>query len=269
MDRLKLLLVMPYSGPVMMRVAKVFWASPCNCADVVRVANPCTLLARNFNMLWATALNLYEKGEVTHFAMMHDDVEPPMEWLDVMFDEMQRVGADVISAVVPIKDDRGLTSTAIDDPLTNWEPAKRLTATEIMQLPETFSAADTEFPERALLVNSGCWLADMRCPAFHETKIGSDGLEESVAHFAICDRVVRREGMWAADAESEDWLFSKILFNLGVKVFATRKILVLHHGEISWRNDVAWGALKEDDRGSIAKLRRMAETYEKANAGGE
>ncbi len=50
---------------------------------------------------------------------------------------MDRVGADVIATVVPIKDNRGLTSTGLQDPDTLQ--IRRLTMTEVFRLPVTFS----------------------------------------------------------------------------------------------------------------------------------
>ena len=75
-------------------------------------------------------------------------------------------GADVVSTVLPIKDRRGVTSTAIDDPEDEWTPLRRLTMREVHRLPETFSAqADCGYPNNALLVNTGCFVLDLRKPS--------------------------------------------------------------------------------------------------------
>src|SRR5271169_2349317 len=75
--------------------------------------NCASLLAHNFNRLWCAALNQREKLGLTHFAMHHADVAAPSGWLDTLVDEMHRVGADVLSCVIALKDARGLTSTAL------------------------------------------------------------------------------------------------------------------------------------------------------------
>ena len=75
-----------------------------------------SLLANSINRLWVQALNERTDHGWTHFAMHHADVQAPAGWVDTLADEMARVGADVISAVVPIKDYRGLTSTGWRDP---------------------------------------------------------------------------------------------------------------------------------------------------------
>ena len=248
---------MPYSGPVDMRVSKAFWTTTCKYAVVEAVANSCTLLARNFNILYASALSMYDAGVITHMAMLHDDILPCEGWLDILWEEMYNTGATMISSVVAIKDDRGLTSTAIDDPVYTWEAGERLTSSKIMKLPETFVAKDTEFPDRALLVNSGCWLLDLSDNRLRTL----DDKNELVAFFTVNDRIVKRGGLWASDCESEDWFFSKRLFDLGIKVAATRKVKTVHLGDVGWTNDIKWGTLSEDDRGGIAKLRQLAAAY--------
>src|SRR5689334_16752230 len=77
-----------------------------------------SLLALMFNLLWCRALNQRAGRGWTHFAMHHSDIEAPAGWADTLVDEMERVGADVLSCVVPIKDNRGLTSTGWQDPHT-------------------------------------------------------------------------------------------------------------------------------------------------------
>jgi len=254
----RIFLGMPYSGPVDMRVAQAFWGANCKYAEVVHFANPCTALCRNFNIILATALSMCERGEITHLAMLHDDNLPAQGFLNVLWEEMVRTEADLISAVVAIKDDRGLTSTGIDDPMNTWEAGKRFTSKEIMELPETFSKEDTGFPDRTLLVNTGCWLADIRKPFFRST----NNVNELVAYFTMKDRVVNHNGTYKVEFESEDWFYSRRLDELGAKVVATRKPLITHLGDIGWPNDRVWGKWSEDQCGNIIKLRRMAEAYD-------
>ncbi len=79
-------------------------------------ASSASLLTLNCNSLWVTALNGREKRGVEWFAMLHSDVEPEPAWLDTLIAEADRVGADLLSAVIPLKDASGVTSTAIAHP---------------------------------------------------------------------------------------------------------------------------------------------------------
>ena len=73
----------------------------------------CSVLTRAFNLLYAHALNERRNG-TSHFCLLHDDIVPEPFWLDEMLRLMERHDADVLSVVVPIKNEKGLTSTALD-----------------------------------------------------------------------------------------------------------------------------------------------------------
>jgi precorrin-6B methylase 2 len=81
----------------------------------------------------------------------------------------------VLGVVAPIKDQRGVTSTALaHDDGDTWRVHCRLTMQEVYRLPETFTSEDVGRP---LLVNTGC---------------GSAGSTEAWArkvHFTINDRI--------------------------------------------------------------------------------
>ena len=181
-------------------------------------------LVHCFTSLWCGALNL----GCEYFAMLHGDVEPQPGWLDVLLGEMDRHTADCISAVAPLKDDRGCTSTAIDDPDNPWLPLRRLTMTDVFDLPETFSAADCGHPDNALLVNTGCFLVRM------------DALP---ADFVFEQRVrkVCSGGQWSSQLQPEDWIMSRTLHRLGRRVLATRKVALTHRGDFGYPNDRVWG----------------------------
>ncbi len=215
-----------------------------------------SLLGRSFNDLWASALQGAQNGVITHFAMIHHDIGPEpaapdgrrIWWLDEMLDEMERVRADVLSVVSPIKDHRGLTSTAIDDPQDPYEPERRLTMHEILQLPETFTAEDCFKmginPHRhILLVNTGLLLVDIRKPW-----VLGDWAANRPVMFTINDRIRRNpDGQWTVDVESEDWYFSREAARWGAQVYCTRKIAIKHFGEVAWTNHEDWGTWKVDE----------------------
>ncbi len=224
-----------------------------------------SLLANTFNKAVCQALNDQRAGhDITHFAMLHDDVVPEDGWLNTLLEDMATSGADLVSAVVPIKNEFGLTSTAIDDPKDGYLVERRLTMKEVGNLPDIFTAADCGYPDRALLVNTGCWVCDFTKPWRFFTK------------FEIRDRVVWvtqgkrylptevmnedgtfKEGFddptghWSADVDPEDWNFSRQLFRMGAKVVATKRVRLAHAGNLHYANYASsdgsmWGEWDHD-----------------------
>lgn len=181
-------------------------------------------LTGGFNNLWAAVRNEWEAGNLDGFAMIHSDVAPAAGWLDVLYAEMVKAGADLISAVAPIKDDRGLCSTAIDDSGDPWR-VRRLTMAQIHDLPVTFADEDAGGP---LLLNTGLWLC----------KLGPWCLE---AHFRWQDTIRREEGRWVARQQPEDYDWSRQLRALGLKLCATRAAPVIHWGDKGWSSEEVWG----------------------------
>ena len=197
--------------------------------------NGASLLAHNFNCLWCAALNQREQNGLTHFAMHHADIAAEPGWIDTLLDEMERARADVISAVVPIKDQRGLTSTGLQDP--NTLQIRRLTLAEVLELPRTFSAANRfAVPGDYLMVNTGLWLCDFTKPWVEEV------------YFEIRDGIVRNPdtGRFQANVLPEDWNFSGWCARRGLKVVATQAVAVAHHGQATYRNDHRWGDWDRD-----------------------
>jgi hypothetical protein len=196
--------------------------------------NSVSLLAFNFNSLWCQALNDRRKNQTTHFAMHHSDIGAPPGWVDTLLEEMDRVGADVLSAIVPMKDGKGLTSTAWYNPQAS--SVRRITLKEAHRLPVTFdAAANPEYGE--LLINTGLWICQ-----FKEQWV------ERVC-FTIADRIVQADdGTFQPRVFSEDWHFSHWCNLEGLRVFATRILPVAHYGAASFRNDSPWGDW-DTDRG--------------------
>lgn len=196
-----------------------------------------------FNGPWIDVLNQSKQGDGTHFAMLHSDISPDPGWLDVLMSEMEQLEADLISVIVPLKDDRGICSCGIGNPHNSWAPLKRLTMTEVMALPETINAYDLGYPGYALLHNNGCWLADLRRPIFHET----DREGRLLAYFNF-PREVRRgpDGLFKVVGESEDWFFSRQLHYLKAKTYLTRKVILGHAGICLFPNNKVWGTNATD-----------------------
>ena len=211
--------------------------------------------AEDFNILWTDARNLMEEGKVTHFAMLHGDIapDPSQMWLDVLLDEMDARRATLVSVVAPIKDGRGVTSTGIADLNDPWKPFRRFTMHEVFRLPETFNNVDAGYPDRPLLHNTGLWVCDLRKPCFRA--VGEDGGLD--LYFQFPTRAVRdAEGKWAHRRQSEDWLFSRDLWNRGVRdTWATRRVRLIHEGKAGWGTYNPWGSFTNGDEDTAEKWR--------------
>lgn len=210
----------------------------------------------DFNVLWADAHNLYAKGEITHFAMLHGDItpDPSQYWLDILLEEMDARNATLVSSVAPLKDQRGLTSSGICDLADPWRPWRRFTLQEIHeQLPETFDNVAAGYPDRPLLHNTGLWVCDLRKECFH--KVNERG--ELDLYFFFPTRAIRgTDGQWTHQRESEDWLFSRHLWERGIRdTFITRKTRLTHHGKADFPNSTVWGSFQNGDENTADKWR--------------
>jgi len=208
-----------------------------------------SLLAMVFNSLWCTCLNTLAEQKWTHFGLHHSDIEAPAGWADTLMDEMDATGADVLSSVVAIKDARGLTSTGVRAASGN---IRRLTLKEVFLLPETFTVHDVialwqghgapvepEFLDHEkchLAVNTGLWLCRLDAKWIYDFK-----------GFNIADGIVKHDnGEYRAHVLPEDWNASRWWASQGLKVLATRKIPVLHHGHGRYPSDHVWGEWETD-----------------------
>ncbi|HEX6985675.1 MAG TPA: hypothetical protein VF170_09870, partial [Planctomycetaceae bacterium] len=157
-DEARVFLGMPGYGELTAGAARGFWrATRRPESHVCYQYNEGSLLAANFNTLWCGALNLRHRGErVDYFAMQHADIEPQDYWLDTLIEEMEARDLDLLGVVVPIKDMKGVTSTALARPDGDtWRIQCRLTMAEVYRLPETFTSEDVGHP---LLLNTGLWV---------------------------------------------------------------------------------------------------------------
>lgn len=191
-----------------------------------------SLLANAHNVTYCEALNGWLAGEVSHFAVLHADVEPENGWLDILLAEMDAGGFDVLGGVVPLKDERGLTSLAVDraDGFP-WMPAKRLSLAEVYALPDTFTSEDVGGP---LLLNTGLLLVKL-------------GPWSERCWFTINDCLAKdANGRWTAAVESEDWFYSRKAHAAGVKVGATRRVRLNHRGPVPFTNAAVWGTRATD-----------------------
>jgi hypothetical protein len=204
--------------------------------DVIAAVQGSSALTLNFNALWCEALNRRLAGTpIDVFCMIHTDIVPvEPDWLDRLLTILDETGADVLSAIVPIKDIKGLTSTAFDT--NRWTP-RRLTMTEAFTLPPTI----TDTPELRqrfggpLLLNTGLMLVRFIEPWCLE------------ACFTIDNAIHRSpDGQYCPFFEPEDWKFSRWCQARGLKLAATRAVRVGHLGQTLYDNGQAWGSLGVD-----------------------
>ncbi len=176
-------------------------------------------LCRNFNACLAMALNMRDKG-ITHFLLLHEDVAiQSADWLNKMVAIAEDKKADVLSVVSPLKVEKGLTSTALDNGVGHQ--VRRLTLKEIYKDYEpTFTAPN-------LLVNTGLILIDLR------TSIFADPANVKSLAFTMVDEIKffrpdTGEAIFTVDGVPEDWHFSRQIREMGASIWATREIPVVH-----------------------------------------
>jgi len=214
----------------------------------------------DFNTCWTEALNWYKQGRITHFAMLHGDITPATEqhWLDELVDIMEEKQAALVSAIVPIKDHRGVTSTGICDPQDPWGAFRRFTMREVIEeLPETFDHRLAGYPDRPLLHNTGMWVCDLRKPVFHVRN--EDGSYKFIFNFP--ERIREdKDGTLIRQQESEDWFFSRMLWECGERnTWATRRVKLNHHGGMVWPNNETFGHYDQGDRDTIQRWQPEAD----------
>lgn len=234
-----------HDGRIDIGVANAILKASRLCLTAVQF-NSSSLLANNFNQLYCNALNLRRGGmPITHFCLLHCDVVPDSDnWLNEMILEMDEHGLDVISAVTPIKDGRGLTSTAMCMSAESDRvkaTVRRITLHESMMMPTTFDAGDaatilkewTQGCSSKLLINTGLLVIDLRCKYAEELFFTINDSVRSV----VVDDVERLVPV----CEPEDWCFSRLLAKLGVRYAATRAVLVKHIGRFQFDSRITWG----------------------------
>ena len=211
-----------------------------------------SVLTQAFNAPWCIALNLRKTNRISYWSMLHADIEPEFGYLDILVREQQRLGCDVLSAVIPMKVPSGLTSTAVGD--SSWtldfvadaiEKPRRLSMHEIYKLPRSFDVKDVcrTFPEVKesiahpfLMVNTGCFICDFSKP----------WVEEITFRF-LNNNYKDDAGIWHTACRSEDYDFSFQAHRLGLSVYATTLVSLNHHGDCAYPNHQAWGLQQTDD----------------------
>lgn len=118
-----------------------------------------SVLPMVFNHAWVAGV----EGNWDLFAMIHADVSAEPGWLGKLVEILDEEQADIVSCVIPIKDDTRVVSTAWD----RGDDVVHLTYEDIERLPATFGDAELLelYPEsKGLMMNTGCWVARLKQP---------------------------------------------------------------------------------------------------------
>jgi hypothetical protein len=192
------------------------------------------MLTGNFNEQLCMAWNMRKTHGTSHFVMLHGDISPQHAYADTLLDILSQTGADVVSAIVPIKGKDGYTSTAYGERLPNGKPiTTKLTMRDVFKLPETFGIEDTPWPDKALLINTGL-MAFRLDPWVREFL-----LDEPFGFENWCEE--NEDGEIQSHALTEDWRFGLWLHKHGLKAVATRRVKLSHWGVMPYGNDSPWG----------------------------
>lgn len=222
-------LLMPHYGPVHPGAAESFYLT--GTSGSVAIAHwskaSSSILPNAFNCCLLEALQSRDEGTATHVAMIHSDIAPEFNWIDVLYRELVQSRASVVSAVVPIKDGSGKTSTAIGDRGDPWAIRRYIQAEDRSRLPVTFGAHHVrEDPNEVLLINTGLWLADLRADWWDE-----------FPGFEMRTRIDRDDqGKRASQSRPEDWEWSRWMADRGIDYRATWAVRLTHHGNHGYTN---------------------------------
>lgn len=212
--------------------------------NVVCKLQPSSLLAYGFNQSYCEFLN---DPSYDYFGMLHADVYPQqVGWLDLLMNLLDDGQGDIIHAVCAIKDDRGLTSTAIGTIQDKWR-VRRLTITELHAMPVSF---DVEDVTRALCVGSAdqyCLLPNTGCLLMKRGEWCT-----RFPGFTINDEIVKlNETLYVPRVEPEDWNLGRWAAANKVRVLGTRAVVTQHMGRASYGTHEPWGKWSTDVHGNV------------------
>ncbi len=178
-----------------------------------------SLLHRSFTELWAECARVQDMErqhghDVEWFCMLHSDVAPKGYWLDYMVEEAIRVNAEILSMCIRIKHFAYDYSTAMH---VNGK-YKRLNERDLRGLPRTFTRHEVarlwglrEYG--ALCLNTGCWVA----------RFTSDWVRQLQRPFILDGGIHWDKPNYPCWMESEDWMLSRQLHDMGVEgLYATQ-----------------------------------------------
>jgi hypothetical protein len=161
--------------------------------------------------------------------MIHADIGTETGWIDTLIKEMDIRDLDILSVVMPIKDNSGDTSTAILHKRDDADMVTRIPLKTTLSLPDTFTIADVEKEmgiQGTLLINTGLWVA--RCGDWMNEFNGF----RAESMITLNPKTLKYETL----NTPEDWDFSLWAAEKGLKVGATTIIKATHFGKHGWKN---------------------------------
>ena len=178
-----------------------------------------SLLAHGFNRLLVMAIQQRPR----RWAMIHADVGAAAGWLDMMLDDLEETGADLLSAVIPIKNKPNTYSTALGH--IGDVPHYQLCKEHLEKLPPIFDGAqlrEVSGESGELCVNTGLWVCRFDAPWVRQVSFNIQTWIDWDGPKPICKCI------------PEDWGFSQQLHALGLRVLATTKVPLVHVGQSEW-----------------------------------
>ncbi len=237
----RVLMALPRTGrPEMETMLAAFVNATDDRFRVVMVPRDCSLLAYSFNMSFCEFRN---DPTLSRYIMLHSDVYPHGVWLDVLAEEMDKGGFDVIHAPCAIKDGRGLTSTAVGS-VREFDPVRRITTHELQELPDTFGYE--EYRQRYNTPANWFLLCNTGCLVVKRDRFPFEAFQQQ-GGFSVLDAIgTNKEGKWEAGVEPEDWRFGRFCAKNGLRVGCCRKVETEHYGRFGYITSRAWGEWKHD-----------------------
>lgn len=216
-------------------------------------------LCYGFNKCWSGMFS-HAKFPFDWFVLHHQDIEPEGPWIDILIEEALKGGYDVMTALSPLKDDRGLTSTAYGSMEHDWDRVRRITLIEKdTMLPQTFGIEElVKVLGTEGIRGTPCFLNNTGVMAIRlkekrlqisrsaDCRVGpfAIGLKDDrrgvwpwcFPGFRMHDRIDFSPGYCAAEFISEDWDMGRWCARHGLKVGATSRIDLGHYGRSCYRN---------------------------------
>lgn len=220
----------------------------------VRISDRMTSATPNaFNQSWCDCMN--ELAEFDYFVMLHSDLAPQGQWVSTLIKQLEENNLDVIHAAACIKDNRGLLSTAVGSNKGPWTKFRRVTLTELHQLPKCFTADDyfdlvgkegfKDPSDLCMFNNTGamCVKLDPTWRRFHGFRF-QDRLcatKDGKTFVQVDDSSWDGEGRIFNQFWPEDWDMGQWCSRNGKKVGCSWEVVTLHFGRAAFVNSVAMG----------------------------
>lgn len=222
----------------------------------------------DFNKEWCRCLN--EKVPYDYFLMLHADLAPLSDgrpWGDLLIEEAENNGYDVLHAFARIKDWSGNTSTLVTGSLDPFgTPARRVTMKELQSLPPTFDAShyrcvmNLDWPNAYMGINTGCMLVDLRYhrkvfrrfPGFSWTTLVMGPRRDDPSLYVPLDNPeCDLDGELRSYFWPEDWAFGQWCEKQGLRVGGTSKVVTNHYGTAYFSTHPTHACGPEHDEGGL------------------